>query len=298
MIDTAELLERCTFPGPGSKVVCGLSGGADSSAMVTLAVLAGCDVEAVHVQHGLRADADVDAEIAASTAAALGTDFRVVRVAVEPGPNLEARARTARRTALGPDALMGHTAEDQAETLLLALLRGSGATGLSAIEPGWRHPILALRRSETHRVCLDRGLAIATDSTNDELRFRRNRIRHELLPLLDRIAERDTVPLLNRTAALLRRDDVLLDELATACEPTDADELRRAPRALASRAIRCWLTIDGYPPDAATVERVLDVARGRTSGCDVGGGRRVERDGSRLRLCGQTPAAGYSCTPI
>lgn len=292
MIDTAALLDRSTFPVAGTRVVCGLSGGADSSAMVALAVLAGCDVAAVHVHHGLRHDADVDAEIAASTAASLGIDFRVARVVVEEGPNLEARARAARRAALGPDALTGHTADDQAETVLLALLRGAGATGLSAIEPGWRHPILALRRSETRQLCTDHGIAVAADSTNDDLRFRRNRVRHELLPLLDGIAERDTVPLLTRTADLLRRDDVFLEELAAACEPTDAEALRHAPRALASRAIRAWLVVEGYPPDAATVDRVLDVARGRTPGCDVGGGRRVERTGSVLRLCGPAPTAG------
>lgn len=292
MIDAADLLARCTFPAAGTSVVCGLSGGADSTAMVALAVRAGCAVEAVHVHHGLRPDADDDAEIARSSAARLGVPFRVVHVSVTDGPNLEARARAARRAALGPDALTGHTADDQAETVLLALLRGAGATGLSAITPGWRHPILALRRVETRALCRAEGLAVAEDSTNSDLRFRRNRVRHELLPLLDSIAERDVVPLLTRTADVLRRDDTLLDELAAAVEPTDAEALRRAPRPLAARAIRSWLSVDGYPPDAATVERVLDVARGRAPGCDVGGGRRVEREGFHLRLCGPPPTWG------
>lgn len=291
MIDRAALLTRCTFPAAGSPTVCGLSGGADSTALVALAVEAGCEVHAVHVHHGLRDEADVDADIARTTAAALGVEFRVVAVNIDDGPNLEARARQARRTALGPDALTGHTADDQAETVLLALLRGAGATGLSAITPGWRHPILALRRAETRALCADLGLAVAGDGSNDDLRFRRNRVRHELLPLLDRIAERDTVPLLTRTADLLRRDDHLLDELAAAVDASDAEAVRHAPAALSSRAIRAWLLVDGYPPDAATVERVLDVARGRAAGCEVGGGRRVERDGSRLRLCSPPPGA-------
>ncbi len=285
MIDTADLLARCTFPSPGTPVICALSGGADSCALTGLAVAASCRVDAVHVHHGLRAEADLDADVARDAARALGVAFRVERVTIGDGPNLEARARAARRAALGPDALTGHTADDQAETVLLALLRGAGATGLAAISPGWRHPILALRRAETRAWCAAHGLVVAEDASNHDPRFRRNRIRHELLPLLDDIAARDMVPILVRTADLLRHDDALLGELAAAIEPTDAAALATAPPALAARAIREWLMCDGYPPDAATVRRVLDVARGRAAACEIGGGRRIERRGSLLRLC-------------
>jgi tRNA(Ile)-lysidine synthase len=252
--------------------------------LVALAVAAGCDVTAVHVHHGLRASADIDADIARATAARLGVGFRSVDVDVPDGPNLEARARDARRTALGADALTGHTADDQAETLLLALLRGSGAAGLGAIGPGWRHPILALRRVETRAVCDHFALGVAHDPTNDERRFRRNRIRHELLPLLDDIAERDVTALLNRTAGLLRADEQFLEELAAAIDPTDAHQLATAPGVIASRAIRDWIELDGYPPDADAVQRVLDVARGHAAACELTGGRRIERRDGRLRL--------------
>jgi len=238
----------------------------------------------VHVHHGLRESADVDADVARVTAAQLDIEFRSIRVDLDDGPNLEARARTARRAALGPDALTGHTADDQAETLLLALLRGSGAAGLGAIGPGWRHPILALRRAETQALCDQLGLTVADDPTNDDPRFRRNRIRHELLPLLDDIAERDVTVLLDRTADLLRADDQFLDELAADIEPTDADALAAAPRVLGSRAVRQWLEHDGYPPDADSVRRVLAVAGGRAAACELTGGRRVERHGNRLSL--------------
>ncbi len=159
----------------------------------------------------------------------LGADFRVSRVSVAAGSNLEARARTARRAALGPDAMTGHTADDQAETLLLALLRGAGATGLGAIRPGRRHPILALRRAETRSLCTRLGLVVAEDPSNHDPRFRRNRIRHEVLPLLDDVAERDVTVLLARTADLLRADDQFLDELAAGIDPTDAPALVAAP---------------------------------------------------------------------
>jgi tRNA(Ile)-lysidine synthase len=237
----------------------------------------------MHVRHGLRDDAH-DERCAAATAAALGAAYRVTAVEVEPGPNLEARARAARYRALPDDVLTGHTADDQAETLLLALLRGAGATGLAAIEPGPRRPLLRLRRVETKALCEAAGLPTADDPTNDDPRFRRNRVRHELLPLMATIAERDPVPLLPRTADLLRDDDRLLAEPAGALDPTDARALAAAPPALARRAIRRWLLADGYPPDAAAVGRVLDVAAGRANACEIGGGRRVERSAQRLHV--------------
>jgi len=238
----------------------------------------------VHVHHGLRESADTDAEIAGATAELLGVDFRSIRLHLDDGPNLEARAREARRAALGHDVMTGHTADDQAETVLLALLRGTGAAGIGAIGPGWRHPILALRRAETHVLCEQLGLTVAHDPTNDDPRFRRNRIRHELLPLLDDIAERDVANLLTRTADLLRADDQFLEELAAGIDPTDAAALVSAPRVLAARAIRQWLEHDGYPPDADAVRRVLAVADGRASACELTGGRRVECHDDRLRL--------------
>ncbi len=290
MLDS--LLARCTFPPSRTAVVCGLSGGADSAALVALAVAAGCNVTAVHVDHGLRDSSADDALVAGRIAERFGVAFRVIAIDVEHGPNLEARARAARREALGAEAMTGHTADDQAETLLLALLRGSGAAGLGAIEPGPRHPILALRRSETVAVCRHLGLDVAHDPTNDDPRFRRNRIRHQLLPLLDDIAERDVAVLLDRTARLLRDDNRLLEDLAATIDPTDVDQLIAAPGPLATRALRRWLQRDGYPPDAAAVDRVLAVAAGEVPACELAGGLRIERRGRRLVLFPPHPTTG------
>jgi tRNA(Ile)-lysidine synthase len=98
-------------------------------------------------------------------------------------------------------ALTGHTADDQAETVLLRLLRGSGGDGLSGIEPGPRHPILALRRIDTEAVCAEVGIEPVRDASNVSPAMLRNRVRHELLPLANDIAGRDVVPLIARTAA-------------------------------------------------------------------------------------------------
>jgi tRNA(Ile)-lysidine synthase len=279
------LLARCTFPLHGSAVTCAVSGGADSLALLVLAVAAGCRPTAVHVDHGLRPGSGAEADVVRDAAAALGAAFRSVRADVGPGPNLEARARAARYAVLPDDVLTGHTADDQAETVLLNLLRGAGLDGLAGMRPGARHPILALRRDDTHAVCAAEGLTPVVDPTNVDPVHRRNRIRAELLPLLDDIAGRDVAGVLARQAAHLRDDGDALDALSAALDPTDAPGLAVAQPALARRAVRRWLTAgQDHPPDAATVERVLAVARNQATATDVGGGRRVARTRNVLRL--------------
>lgn len=267
------------------------SGGPDSTALLALAARHGLEVTAHHVDHGLRPESADEARQAAATAAALGARFVLHTVTVPAGPNLEARARAARRAALPVGALTGHTADDQAETVLLRLVRGSGAAGLGAIEPGPAHPLLALRRRETAAVAAavaeTYGVTIVHDPSNRSPVHRRNRIRHEVIPLLADIAGRDVVPLLVRTAGLLRDDERFLADLADALDPTDARLLAAADPVLARRAVRRWLTVEGYPPDAAAVERVLAVARGDALACELTRGVRVARTGQRLRVEGR-----------
>ena len=241
---------------------------------------AGCRVTAVHVDHGLRPGSAGEADVVRQAAARYGAAFRAERVDVAPGPNLEARARAARYAVLPPDVLTGHTADDQAETVLLNLLRGAGLDGLAGMRSEG-HPLLALRRAETEAVCRAEGLIPVVDPSNADPAHRRNRVRHELLPLLNDIAQRDVVPLLARQAALLRDEADALD--AALPDPTDAARLAAAPPAVARRAVRAWLTTD-HPPDAATVERVLAVARGEAKATDAGRGRRVARTAKVLRL--------------
>ena len=124
------------------------------------------------------------------------------------------------------------------------------------------------------------------DPSNDDPRFRRNRVRRELLPLLDSIAERDVAAVIARQADGLRADGELLEQLSLALDPTEAQVLAAAPEPLAARAVRRWLRAgdEQHPPDAATVARVLAVARGEAVACDVGGGRQVRRSRQRLVL--------------
>jgi tRNA(Ile)-lysidine synthase len=279
-----ELLTRCTFPPPGTSVDCAFSGGADSTALVALATRAECRVTAIHVDHGLRPESTDEAHQARELASALGVEFRLVTVDIAPGPNLEARARAARLAALPAGALTGHTADDRAETILINLLRGSGLDGLTAMAPAPTRPLLALRRTETRRLCADLGLTPVADPSNDDPRFVRNRVRHELLPLMSEIAARDIVPVLLRGVDTVDDDVSWLDDAAAAIDPTDARQLATAPVALARRAVRRWLRTAGYPPDAATVQRVLAVAAGKQVACEIAGGSRVERHRQRLSV--------------
>jgi tRNA(Ile)-lysidine synthase len=282
----AALVARCAFPEPGTAVTAAVSGGADSLALLVLAAAAGCVVTAVHVDHGLRPGSAAEAGVVAAAATRYGAAFRAVSAAVAPGPNLEERARDARRALLPGDACTGHTLDDRAETVLVNLLRGAGATGLGALRPGPRHPLLALRRAETRALCAAEGLTPVVDPSNDDPRFVRNRVRHEVLPLLDAVAGRDVAPVLARQAELLADDADLVDALAAALDPTDARALAAAPIPLARAAVRAWLRPAGrgHPPSAATVDRVLAVVAGERVATEIAGGWRVRRSRGRLHL--------------
>ncbi len=292
--DPATLLARCTFPPPGTEVVCAVSGGADSLALLVLAVAAGCRVTAVHVDHGLRPGSAGEAQVVRAAADRFGAGFRAVTAPVPDGPNLEARARAARLAALPAGARFGHTADDQAETVLLHLLRGSGLTGLGGIRDRTRHPILDLRRSETRALCEALGLEPVVDPSNADPRHRRNRIRHEVLPLLDDVADRDVVPVLARFADLAGASVALLEDLAAGIDTADAATLRAIPVPLAAVAIRRWLreeTGAEHPPPAGAVDRVLAVAALEATACELPGGWRVSRHRGRLSV-GPVPAEG------
>ena len=284
-MEAADLLARCTFPSPGTTVDCAVSGGPDSLALLVLAVEAGLMVTAWHVDHGLRPGSDAEGERVAVVADSLGAAAVSVTAMVGDGPNLEARAREARLDALPDGVLTGHTADDQAETVLLNLLRGSGVHGSAGIGDPGRRPLLGLRRSETRAFCVACGLEPLDDPMNVDPRFVRNRIRNEVLPLLAKVSDRDPVPLLARHAGLAGEAVVLLDALIADIDPTDARTLAMLSPELARLALRGWLTglLGGRPPDAAAIDRVFDVAVGLVRATEVTGGLRIERSRGRLR---------------
>jgi tRNA(Ile)-lysidine synthase len=283
-----DLQFECDAPPP---VVVGCSGGADSTALLALAADAGLAPVALHVDHGLRTGSAEEADVVADVAARLGVGFRSVRVAIDPGPNLEARARDARYAALeaarvdvgASTVLVGHTADDQAETVLLNVLRGAAMAGLAGI-PASRdriaRPLLDWRRADTRGLCARLGLPVLDDPMNEDPSFRRVVIRHEVLPLLARVAGRDLTPVLARQAALLREETEFLDGLAVAAWPgddgrADVASLRALPPVLARRALRNWL--GAPPPSADEITRVLAVVDGVARAAELAGGRAVRR---------------------
>ena len=297
-VDIESLLARCDFEAAGHSAACGLSGGPDSTALVVLARSAGLEVTAWHVDHGLRPNSADDADAARALATTLGVAFELRRVRVAAGPNLEARARDARYSALPADVLVGHTADDRAETVLFNIGRGAGLAGAAARFAGVGRPLIRLRRAETRALCQQLRLPTVHDPMNDDKSLARVAIRKEVMPALAAALGRDPVPLLNRHGDLAADALEVVSSLAAALDPTDAAELTAAPRAVAAEALRAWLAEScgtASVPSAASIARVLGVAAGRSVATEITGGHRVARSGGRLRV--EPPAAPGSPSP-
>ncbi len=295
-----ELASRCHFNSQQGHLNLGVSGGADSVAMLILAADTGLSLTVVHVDHGLRPSSGLEAEQVRNLASSFGADFQLCGVDVAPGPNLEERARLARYEAFPDEISVAHTVEDQAETVLLALLRGAGLDGLSGMsvcgpgpDPSRRQqvhrPLLSIRRAETEQLCTARGVDVVQDPSNQDKSFRRNRVRYELLPLMSEIADRDIAALISRQSTMFASEKAYLDELADKLDPCDVQTLRVQPPALQQRSIYRWLRTSS-PTDAASVDRVLAVVRGETKATQVVGGRIVRR--SKGRLIMESPPEG------
>lgn len=295
-----------------------VSGGADSLALAAVAVpLAhrrGWVAHGLVVDHGLQdGSADV-AGRAAEQLLALGADtVRVLTVAVTGSGGLEAAARRARYAALraalpGPDtlALLGHTRDDQAETVLLGLGRGSGPrsiAGMCPVDPPWGRPLLGVPRSTTAAACTALGLSPWSDPHNDDPRFARVRLRAEVLPLLEQVLHGGVASALARTATQLREDLAVLDTLATALYSTAVVHpeghpqpqlhvavLAEAPAALRRRVLRRWLLDAGVTEltdsQIRTVDALIAAWRGQ-GGVWLPGGLVAHRENGRLLVGGE-----------
>lgn len=279
-----ELLASCRFPPPGEALDLAVSGGPDSVALAALAAMAGVRGSIWHVDHGLRSTSADEAGAVEEFAGVLGMPFHLVRDPVPSGPNLEARARALRRDRIPAGAATGHTMDDQAETVLINLARGAGPRGLAGMRPGPSKPLLGIRRADTEAICAALGLIPIRDPSNQSPDFVRNRVRHELLPLLGEIAKRDPIPILARSAAVFRAEDDLLDFQASELDAGDAAALAAAARPLRMRALRRAVSaISGYPPDRASLERLEElIVRGGRFRLQLSGG--VEVQGVRGKI--------------
>lgn len=282
-----------------------LSGGPDSLAL-TAAAAAVLPTTALIVDHGLQPGSDTVAATARAQALDLGcVDARIFRVSVGTAGGPEAAARSARYAALeaardGAPVLLAHTLDDQAETVLLGLGRGSGPrsiAGMRVCDPPWFRPLLGLRRSATHAACTERGLTAWDDPHNSDPRFTRVRLRTEVLPLLEEVLGGGVAEALARTAGALREDNEVLDALAeqvlARCgEHPEVDVIQDLPVALRLRVIRGWLLTGGATGLTDLQIRAVDALvtdwRGQGGvavGCAVPRTRLfAERRGTRLAL--------------
>lgn len=273
----------------GTRVVVALSGGADSLALLAAAVAeapsAGVGVAAVVVDHGLQEGSDAVADRAADLAAELGAaPIAVVRVEVGTHGGPEAAARSARYAALGEAArahgvdrvLLGHTLDDQVETVLMRLARGSGARSLGGMRPeSVRHgitfvrPLLETSRATTEAACAELGLVPWVDPHNADPAFTRVRVRHQLLPVLAEVLGDGAVAALARSADLLRDDADALDDWAVRVhvlaqrkdEPVglDVEVLESLPAAVRRRVLRRAALDAGAPAGSLTASHLQSV---------------------------------------
>jgi tRNA(Ile)-lysidine synthase len=272
-----------------------LSGGPDSLALT--AVAAGLlPTTALIVDHGLQGGSAAIAAAAKSQAEELGcVDAQVLCVQVSGDGGPEAAARNARYHALEAarrdrPVLLAHTLDDQAETVLLGLGRGSGArsiAGMRGYDPPWCRPLLGMRRGVTHAACAELGLAAWDDPHNTDRRFTRTRLRHEVLPLMEEVLGGGVAEALARTATALREDTELVDALIAQAMTTSANAEGLDTRALAALpdpvrrgVIRSWLLAGGAigltDKQIRGVNRLITAWRGQ-GGVAVGSALRNQR---------------------
>jgi tRNA(Ile)-lysidine synthase len=302
---------RSGLTGSEQPVLVACSGGADSVALAAALAFegrsAGVRIGGVTVDHGLQPGSAARAEATAELLRDLALDPVLVRtVTVGPDGGPEGAARAARHAALadaarehGARVALGHTLDDQAETVLLGLGRGSGPRSVAGmveerVTDGvtWWRPLLAVRRETARRACADQGLPVWDDPWNADPAYTRVRLRAEVLPLLEEVLGGGVAPALARTAAMLREDLDALDDLAEAHRPAGAGELPVAdvvdlPAAVRRRVLRLWLR-DGAVPDLQAVHLdAVDALLARWKGqgrVDLPGGAGVVRASGTLVL--------------
>jgi tRNA(Ile)-lysidine synthase len=312
-------LDALPAPVRAAPLLVACSGGADSTALLTAArAVAPGRVHVAVIDHGLQEGSAERSAALVADLVAQGVPAAVHGVVVDGGGGLEAAARRARYGALRiarphPDSpvLLGHTLDDQAETVLLGLGRGSGARSLAGMrtwDPPWLRPLLGLRRADTAAACRSQGLTFWDDPHNVDPRFTRVRLRREVLPLLEEVLGGGVAEALARTAAQLRDDGEALD--AAACDvlaraaaaaddaqlaELDADDtaaldaavLAVAPAAVRRRALRTWLGSHGVTGLTDLHLRAVDDLVGRwrgQGGVALPGRLELVREHGRLRV--------------
>ena len=295
----------------GDSVLVAASGGADSSALVA-ALLLECKSKSIKVialiiDHGLQKNsADVTHETKRTLTKIGYENIEIRRVTVEITDGLEASARRARYQALSDVAnshnavavFLGHTKDDQAETVLLGLSRGSGSrslSGMAARVDRYRRPLLSITRAQTEAACEEAGIKFWQDPHNQSMEFTRVRVREVVLPTMEREIGPGISDALARSAKLLRDDadalDHLSDEIFSKLDPASLDisKLESQPRAIRTRILRRAIYLAGAPQGSLSADHVEPVEALITAWKGQGpislpGGVTVARISGRLSL--------------
>ncbi len=298
----ATVVEAVASVSEGRDRVVAMGGGGDSTLLLfaSTALADGKTTRAVFVDHGLPSS-DILRKATQAICDQHAVSLIVLDGAVAEGPNLEERARDARYLALGsvlgPDdvGLMGHSLDDQAETVLMRLAHGAGAAGLSGIphsRDGWHRPLLGFSRSDIRALASHLGLAWEEDLANVDPRFERVRVRSVALPALTDSIEGARTGLA-RSAAHLAADDAALEQAASSVPiarrhglvviPTAA--IIDLPPAVAARVVRraCRHATPPFVPSAADVAAVLDATTSRRT-APLTGDRHVFHLGSHVGI--------------
>jgi tRNA(Ile)-lysidine synthase len=296
---------------PDERSLIGVSGGRDSVALLHQLHAAGFrGLVVCHLDHALRAESAEDARFVERLAAKWGYPCvseraDVAALARKRKQSLETAAREARyaffaRTARARDCprlFLAHHADDQVETFLFNLFRGSAATGLAGMTPltdrlidgiplRIARPMLNMWRVEIDAYIAEHGLAFREDDSNEDRRFMRNRLRHEIIPALEQAFGRDIRRAVWRTAEILRAEDELLDGM-TGDTPGEfsVPDLQAAPLALQRRRLHAWLKAHGVANVGfEEVETVRALLHGRTAKANLPGGWHARRRAGKLFL--------------
>ncbi len=325
MLDTVKhTIMEYRMLGPGEPVLCALSGGADSTALLRVLLELGYDVKAYHLNHCLRGgESDRDEEFCRRLCGEMGVPliaerFDVHEEAEKQGESLETAARKLRyerfsAAAKGVKIATAHTADDNVETVLFNLARGTGAKGLAGIPPvrgDIVRPLIAVTRKDIENYLASLRQGYVTDSTNAEADFTRNRIRHGAVPVL-RNVNPGLAETVGRLCGLLRQDDECLTILAeqTVLEASTGDGafdvrclLDKHP-AVRSRALRIFAGMAGMPMKDFSALHIDALGRWLESGnpsaeCSLPHGFTARREYASGRIVKESVVDGISCVHL